>query len=231
LEKLNKEMTMESELTQLQQHQHYTGMPELAHEWVPGMLEAARFGDVEEVQEWVAAYGLDVARDVLRVHVQLCLNADGQAVADESQQSSSSMLHMAAANGHTNIVEWLAPSVRTMSLAGNNPTWACNHQGSSPLHWATVNGHMSVVQLLLSLGANPAQRDGRGQSALTIAELAGNLDLASILLTAMSEEDVVDRVEAEAAAQGIDVAKMCLNVERVAESLNEAETVDTSVAH
>lgn len=59
----------------------------------------------------------------------------------------STPVHMAAANGHLAVVEYLLsllPQDEAEALAN-----AKNDLGNTPLHWAAFSGHLAVVQLLV----------------------------------------------------------------------------------
>ena len=114
--------------------------------WSSYMIEGARYGDSEDVVE------------------ALGNNADVNAT-DEDGRSA---LHMAAANGHTGIMQ-------TLLDAGAN-TEQRNATGNTALHWACVGGSVVAVQLLLDGGADAC--------ALNDAEktpLDGALESESIL--------------------------------------------------
>lgn len=72
-------------------------------------------------------------------------------------------LHLAASNGHTDIIELLvqhcSPDVRNV--------W-----GGTPLHCAASRGHVDAVEKLLTLGANPASRTNKHETALHMARSA-----------------------------------------------------------
>lgn len=60
--------------------------------------------------------------------------------------SSSTTIHMAAANGHVEVLDYLLsilPKEDAKTLV-NQP----NNSGNTPLHWAAFNGHLEVIKLL-----------------------------------------------------------------------------------
>ncbi|CAI7894107.1 unnamed protein product, partial [Closterium sp. NIES-54] len=61
---------------------------------------------------------------------------DGGADAGVADDEGRTALHMAAANGHTEIARLL--------IQRGAPVNAVNRQGNTPLHWAAVNGRDSV---------------------------------------------------------------------------------------
>eukprot|EP00124_Ichthyophonus_hoferi_P003236 Ihof_evm9s269 gene=Ihof_evmTU9s269 len=87
---------------------------------------SARYGDIEEVQA--------------------CLDKNIPMTARDGNGNTA--LHMAAANGHLNVVQLLLPKCSQADLD------AGNEAKSTPLHWAALNGHKEIVMLLCDAGAN-----------------------------------------------------------------------------
>ena len=94
--------------------------------WADFLLEGARYGDDEDVQQ-----ALDRATDV-----------------NAADASGRTALHMASANGHTGVM-------RRLLDAGANSEHR-NDSGNTPLHWACVGGHVEAVRLLLRHRADPS---------------------------------------------------------------------------
>ncbi|CAI5506880.1 unnamed protein product, partial [Closterium sp. Naga37s-1] len=101
-------------------------MAEAAEDLADLLVQGARYGDVEDV-----AAALDGGADA--------------GLADDEGRTA---LHMAAANGHTEIARLL--------IQRGAPVNAVNRQGNTPLHWAAVNGRDSMVHLLIAAGASPS---------------------------------------------------------------------------
>ncbi|XP_038708680.1 serine/threonine-protein phosphatase 6 regulatory ankyrin repeat subunit B isoform X2 [Tripterygium wilfordii] len=93
-------------------------------EHVEALLEAARYGDIEDV---------------------ISLASSGVSL-DSEDSMGRRALHMAAANGHLNVVEYLISKRVDLN--------ACNAENNTPLHWACLNGQIEVVKKLILLGAN-----------------------------------------------------------------------------
>ena len=82
------------------------------------LLACARYGEIEDIQAFVeqhAAFGDDEIKRLL------------QQVTDNS---GNTPLHMAAANGHADIVRLL---IKYIDITPNN-------SGNTPFHWACMNG-------------------------------------------------------------------------------------------
>ena len=52
---------------------------------------------------------------------------------------------------------------------------------TGPLHEAARGGHGEIVQMLLAAGANPAARDGQGQTPYEISLEHGHAAVAELL--------------------------------------------------
>ncbi|KAI8903101.1 ankyrin repeat-containing domain protein [Gorgonomyces haynaldii] len=107
--------------------------------------ECCRYGELEELKELVEP--LEDKRTML-----LSKNTTGQ-----------TPIHMASANGHVEILEYLG----TFLLPGDVNVQ--NEEGNTPLHWAALNGHASCVKKLLELGGSAVIKNGTGKSSITIA--------------------------------------------------------------
>lgn len=130
------------------------------------LILAARYGDLEEVQAVLA---------------QSILLVDAQ---DEQGRTA---LHMAAANGHLDVVQALI-------TAGGNVN-AKNVEENSPLHYAALNAHIPVIQELISKGANAASLNRYERTPLD--EAIGRNNAA-----------VVDAINTSAVSQSIDATDL-----------------------
>ena len=81
-------------------------------------------------------------------------------------------IHLAAENGHTEIVKILAPLT-------DNPN-ASNEAGITPIYLAAKNGHTEIVKILAPLTDNPNAPDKQGKTPI---ELAKNAEIREILET------------------------------------------------
>jgi ankyrin repeat protein len=83
-------------------------------------------------------------------------------------------LHVAAENGHLDIVKGLISSGADVNIAANN--------GFTALHFAAQNGHLDIVKKLTSSGANINKAENEGFTALNIAAQMGHLDCVKELI-------------------------------------------------
>ncbi|CAO2837377.1 unnamed protein product [Amaranthus hypochondriacus] len=93
-------------------------------EQVEALLEAARYDDLDDLK------GLESAGVSL----------------DSKDSQGRTALHMAAANGHHGIIEYLISKAVDLN--------SLNQEKNTPLHWACLNGHVEVVRTLILAGAN-----------------------------------------------------------------------------
>ncbi|KAI9573279.1 cytoplasmic protein [Boletus coccyginus] len=142
------------------------------------VLLSCRFGDLPDVAHFVAAFSADTLDTV-------------------HDDSANSVLHMAAANGHADVLAYLLPRVSPSLLTHRN------HAGSTPLHWAAVNRHLEVLQMLVRFPAGPGVdlidiKNDAGRSPLGEAELAGWDEGARWLVQVMNLDETKEDVEESA---------------------------------
>lgn len=105
------------------------------------ILECARYGEVDAVRAILARFPHDVV--------------------DTTDESGSTPLHKAAANGHV---------TTTKLLIRHGASLQTNGSGNTPLHWAAASGHDQVVDVLLnetSFDIDVLQKNEFGRSILT----------------------------------------------------------------
>lgn len=98
-----------------------------------------------------------------------------------SEDSGNTLLHLAAHNGHTNIVEFL--------LSSNVDIDSTNEYGNTPLHFASHRGYFEVVDLLLRHGANIYATNRYSSTPL---DLAANVEVQELLITSKKKEILWD---------------------------------------
>ncbi|EJD47015.1 ankyrin [Auricularia subglabra TFB-10046 SS5] len=114
------------------------------------VLEACRYGELDELKDFVNKFG-------------------PQPLGETRDANGNTVLHMAAANGHTEILDVLLPIVPASLLS------VPNNAGSTPLHWAALNAQLATTQKLVALGGAALidARNKAGRTPLAEAELAG----------------------------------------------------------
>lgn len=125
---------------------------------VEDLLDLARYNEFE-VLECVAA----------SEHAGKLLEADEQ---------GNTLLHMSAANGHTQCLELLLRQSQAASRILNAP----NAEGNTPLHWAAVNGQVGAVQLLLEAGAELTRENGMKRSAFDEAVAREKFEVTAAII-------------------------------------------------
>lgn len=101
--------------------------------------------------------------------LSLSLNSCIKAV-DSTKKSA---LHLAAAEGHLSVVEFLVN--KGFMVDSRDRTL------KTPLHYACMNGHETCVEFLLKSGASVEARDSIGKNAIHFACSSGSGKLVQIL--------------------------------------------------
>ncbi|KZT22464.1 ankyrin [Neolentinus lepideus HHB14362 ss-1] len=153
------------------------------------LLLSCRYGDLNDVQEFVKKHGQSAL-----------------AVRDEN---GNTILHMASGNGHIELLEYVLPLVPPSLLS------AQNESKSTALHWACINSHLPVIQKLVQFPNGPGVdlidiKNAAGRSPLAEAEMAGWYEGAKWLVQVMNLDDGAAKEDEEEAvvepsAQDIEV--------------------------
>lgn len=177
----------------------------LSQEEMDAIIYDARDGDLEFLQEVFSSIVPGLVLPSIQDDITL-----------------STPVHMAAANGHTAVVEYLLsllPKEEAVKLANR-----VNQSGNTALHWAAFNGHLEVVKLLVEkYNADVFVKNESGRDALFEAESNGQQEVENwfllkfaiendvkveqdgedtkITFTPGSESHQLDREAAEAAAE------------------------------
>ncbi|OBT78616.1 hypothetical protein VF21_02364 [Pseudogymnoascus sp. 05NY08] len=133
--------------------------PTLSEDETDDLIYFARAGELADFREQIEVL---CKREGCEVEEVLAVAVDGE--------SGNGVLHMAAANGHAEILKHL---LTTLSSFSTLPTLlnSRNKAGNTPLHWAALNGHLSAVQVLVEAGADPYIQNGVGHDAIYEAEV------------------------------------------------------------
>ncbi|KAF9175612.1 hypothetical protein BGX21_006859 [Mortierella sp. AD011] len=136
-----------------EQQQLTQGMSALSvqdSEHLEELIECARYGELEEIQAVVESSGPEKAKILL----------------SHQGEYGKTPLHMASANGHIDVVEYL------ITIISPEAVNIQNEQGNTALHWAATNGHAKVVEALISKGkANYKLKNAAGHTAMLEAEM------------------------------------------------------------
>ncbi|KAH0828965.1 cytoplasmic protein [Lanmaoa asiatica] len=117
------------------------------------LLLSCRYGDLQDIHLFVSKFSPDALNSV-------------------QDDNGNTILHMAAGNGHMDVLAYLLP------LVSPNVLIQKNNAGSTPLHWAAVNQHLEVVKALVRFPGGPGVdmidiKNAAGRSPLGEAEIAG----------------------------------------------------------
>ncbi|KAF5387271.1 hypothetical protein D9757_006828 [Collybiopsis confluens] len=128
-------------------------MPVPSEEDNDDIFLSCRYGDLEEVQEYISKFGAESLSEIRDVN-------------------GNTVLHMISGNGHTDLLKFMLPLVSPSLLS------AQNNAGSISLHWAALNSHLSIAKELVLFPHGPGVnlidiKNSAGHSPLAEAELAG----------------------------------------------------------
>ncbi|KAH9174400.1 cytoplasmic protein [Lactarius sanguifluus] len=145
---------------------------------------SCRYGDIDDLKSFVERFGTD-------------------SVGNARDENGNTVLHMASANGHTELLDVLLPIVPSTLLS------AQNHAGSTALHWAALNAQLGTARALVGFPAGPGAdlidiKNSAGRSPLGEAEAAGWDEGAKWMVEVMRLDDAgaaLGEEEEEAEAQ------------------------------
>ncbi|MCJ1369833.1 hypothetical protein MMC20_001045 [Loxospora ochrophaea] len=146
---------------------------------IDDLLYLARFGPLSELQS-------DLERLSNIYHCSPCFIL----LSAVDPSDGNTLLHMACANGHLDIINYLLTQLPPSDPYISSP----NHALSTPLHWAALNGRFEAVKLLVGAGADMEAKNSIGKTAMQEAEVRGEEELAGWLDGQMQKEDG-DKIE------------------------------------
>ncbi|KAG0269891.1 hypothetical protein BGZ95_001866, partial [Linnemannia exigua] len=149
--------------------EHMANLSVQDSEHLEELIECARYGELEEIQAVVQTSGNEKAKVLL----------------SHKGDYGKTPLHMAAANGHLDVVEYL------ITIISPEAVNIQNDQGNTALHWAATNGHAKVVETLITKGkADYKLKNAAGHTAMLEAELHEREQVVAWMLinTEMEEE-------------------------------------------
>ena len=150
---------------------------EVSNEEYQDLVAQAKELTLDEAQmEWMEScrYG-DV--DIVRALAEHFPSAQSALIEYVQPDTGNTGLHMASANGHTNIVKLL--------VLQYGHSFAKNSSGNSPLHWAAANGHGPTVEFWTSqsiVEVDVLEKNNFGRSALTEGFSSEKEDVVKALL-------------------------------------------------
>ncbi|KAB1227975.1 Ankyrin repeat-containing protein P16F5.05c [Morella rubra] len=148
---------------------------ETTPEHVDALLEAARHDDLDDVVS-LASAGVPLDSK----------DSQGRTVPSVFEPSPADILitalHMAAANGHLDVLEFLIDRVVDLN--------AFNEEKNTPLHWACLNGHLEVVKKLILAGADVSILNSYERTPMDEAVTRGKMDVIDAINTAVAQVEL-----------------------------------------
>lgn len=112
-------------------------------------INAAREGDLDGLKQLLKGKYASRRRDEDDYENNGCkLREDIVDINGKDDMSGATALHMASANGHTHVVEFLLAHCEPRAIYMTNQT------GNTPLHWALQNGHWETAKVILTIARN-----------------------------------------------------------------------------
>ncbi|KAL8858545.1 MAG: hypothetical protein Q9178_004839 [Gyalolechia marmorata] len=144
-------------------------LPTISADEIDDLLYFARTNDIHDLKA-----GIEAIAQVNRT------SSDNTILATLDPETGNGLLHMASANGCSDVLKHLLPPSPSVPSPLN--TNLSNTSGNTPLHWAALNGHLDAVKILIAAGADPAIRNNAGHDAVYEAERNGKQEVVEWLL-------------------------------------------------
>lgn len=142
----------------------------------------------DENEEWTL---LDSAREgELEPFKELFSNPGGvaQFLTLKDPYSDATPLHMAAANGHVELLKFLIQSLPEDAGVRKDAVNAQNNSGNTPLHWATLTGSFDCVKCLCEAGADPLLKNSANIDSCYQADCSSHEQIATYLFNIADPE-------------------------------------------
>ncbi|KAI8257342.1 Ankyrin repeat-containing protein [Colletotrichum sp. SAR11_239] len=145
--------------------------PKLSEEEIDDLIYFCRAGELADLQETLKALSEREAASV------------GEVITAAKDEGKNACLHMAAGNGHIDVVKALIEAFEPRPAEEKKAyVDAANEFGNTGLHWACLGGHLEVVKLLVENGASPAIANDKDQIPLDSALFNGKREVADWFL-------------------------------------------------
>lgn len=145
-------------------------------------------------------------------------------------ETKSTTLHMACANGHTDVVKYLLTLVKENATSEELKDYVNkqNETGNTALHWASLNGKLDVVKLMCGeYEANPFIRNKFDQDAIFEAENNGKEEVEAYFLEKYDVEPEQDASSQDKGTAPEVQVKEGTEIEQVTKEATEALRKDT----
>ncbi|TDZ19200.1 Ankyrin repeat-containing protein [Colletotrichum orbiculare MAFF 240422] len=180
--------------------------PKLTEDEIDDLIYFSRAGELADLQESLQALS---ERESVFI---------GEVITAARDEGKSTCLHMAAGNGHLDVVKALIAALDARP-ADEKKAYvdAGNEFGNTGLHWACLGGHLEVVKFLVEQGASPAVANAKDQIPLDSALFNGKRDVADWFLAQSGG------IESGNQEEGLSGAAAGVEIEEVEEGADKAE--------
>ncbi|KAJ1696807.1 hypothetical protein LUZ63_005319 [Rhynchospora breviuscula] len=129
----------------------------------------------DQIEELVEAARYDELEDIVR------LFSIGVPL-DSKDSQGRTALHMAAANGHLVIVDYLIQNGADVNVT--------NLEKNTPLHWACLNGHLEVIKSLIMSGASVSALNSHEKTPVDEVVCRGKLEVVDAINAAVVQAEL-----------------------------------------
>lgn len=127
------------------------------------LLNAAREGEIEPFEEFFK-------QENATMHFKEIKN----------EYSLATPLHMAAANGHVEVLKYILSKLDASEL--KTIVNAQNDSGNTALHWTALTGSLEAAEVLVEAGADAKLKNKAGHDSIYQAEVVENEEIVEYLL-------------------------------------------------
>ncbi|UQC82029.1 uncharacterized protein CLUP02_07515 [Colletotrichum lupini] len=169
--------------------------PKLSEEEIDDLIYFSRAGELADLKESLKSLSEREGATV------------GEIITAAKDEGKSTCLHMAAGNGHLDIVKALVTAFDSRPAEEKKAyVDAGNEFGNTGLHWACLGGHLEAVKYLVSHGASPAVANDKDQIPLDSALFNDKREVADWFLAQSEKMEGGNQEEGlSGAASGIEI--------------------------